>query len=179
MGTNSKIVWLTGLSGSGKSTLAKNIKKKILKKKYKVLIIDGDKFRKKQNNVNNFTKKNIILNNLKIIKYISKIKSYYDFIIVSVISPLKYTRQKAFNLFKEKYYEIYLKCNIKTLEKRDTKGLYSLAKKNIIKNLIGYKSKIKYEESHHEKLTIDTSKNNLTFCSNAVIKHILKNDKNV
>ena len=54
---DSKIIWFTGLSGSGKSTLAEIIKKKLLKKNNKVLIIDGDKFRKKQNYINNFTKK--------------------------------------------------------------------------------------------------------------------------
>ena len=43
-----KVIWLTGLSGSGKTTLAYNLKKKLLKKKNKVLIIDGDKFRKKK-----------------------------------------------------------------------------------------------------------------------------------
>ena len=45
----SKIVWFTGLSGSGKSTLSKIIKLRLLKKKYKILLIDGDVFRKKKN----------------------------------------------------------------------------------------------------------------------------------
>ena len=46
----------------------------------------------------------------------------------------------------------------KTLEKRDTKGLYEKAKKKIIKNLIGYNSKIKYEKTNYKKITIDTDK---------------------
>ena len=40
--------------------------------------------------------------------------------------------------------------------KRDTKKLYLMAKKKIIKNLIGYNSKIKYEVSKYKKLTIKT-----------------------
>lgn len=170
-----KIVWLTGLSGSGKTTLSKKLKTKLLKKKkYKILLVDGDIFRKKKDNKNKFTKKEIIQNNLRIIKYIIKIMKGYDFIIVSVISPLKITRQKAKDVFREKYYEIYVKCNLKTLVRRDTKGLYSLAKKEIIKNLIGFNSKIKYEMTNYNKLVINTSKNSINYCSNTIVNHILK-----
>lgn len=173
MNLNTKIVWFTGLSGSGKSTLANEIKKKLLKKKkYKIIIIDGDIFRKK--NRNDFTKKNIIQNNLKIINYIKKIQDNYHFIIVSVISPLKNTRQKAKDIFKEKYYEIFLKCNIKTLVNRDTKGLYALAKKKVIKNLIGYNSRIKYQKSKYYKLILNTSKHSLKYCSATAMSYILK-----
>ena len=175
MSINPKIVWLTGLSGSGKTTLSNTIKIKLLKKnKYKILLIDGDIFRKKKDNKNKFTKKEIIQNNLRIIKYINQVIKVYDFIIVSVISPLKITRQKAKNLFGEKYCEIYVKCNLKTLVKRDTKGLYSLAKKKIIKNLIGFNSKIKYEMTNYNKLVVNTSKHSINYCSNAIVKHILK-----
>lgn len=170
----SKIIWFTGLSGSGKSTLSKKIYNLLNKKKFKCKIIDGDLFRNTKKNKNKFTKKEIIENNLKIIEYIKKIQNMNDFILVSVISPLKITRQKARDIFKDKYYEIYVKCNIKTLLRRDTKGLYALAKKKIIKNLIGFNSKIKYQMTNYDKLVIDTSKNNIANCSKAIIKYVLK-----
>ena len=69
-----KVIWFTGLSGSGKTTLAKEIKKRLKKKNYKIKLIDGDIFRKKTRNKNNFTKINIIRNNLKIINYIENIQ---------------------------------------------------------------------------------------------------------
>lgn len=43
----SKIIWFTGLSGSGKTTLSNHIST-ILKKKFKILKVDGDTFRKKK-----------------------------------------------------------------------------------------------------------------------------------
>ena len=46
------------------------------------------------------------------------------------------TRNIARIKFGKNYFEIYVKCKIETLEKRDTKKLYAKAKKNIIKNLI-------------------------------------------
>ena len=87
-----KIIWFTGLSGSGKSTLSKLLSKKLLKLKYKVKIVDGDSFRKRKKNFKNFTRKNVYNNNLSIIKHILKIQKNYDYIIVSVISPISKTR---------------------------------------------------------------------------------------
>ena len=49
-----KIIWFTGLSGAGKTTLAKNLNKKLTKLNFKVQNIDGDIFRKKNKNNNNF-----------------------------------------------------------------------------------------------------------------------------
>ena len=65
-----RIIWFTGLSGSGKSTLANSLKKYLVSLKYKVLIVDGDKFRKKTKNSGSFTKKNILINNISIINFI-------------------------------------------------------------------------------------------------------------
>lgn len=153
-----KIVWFTGLSGSGKSTLAVNLKLHLKKLKFKVFLVDGDKFRKKTKNFSSFNKLNILKNNLSIIKYVKRKQYKYHYILVAVISPLKASRSKAKKIFLEKYYEIYTRCHVKYLRKRDTKGLYKLADEKKIKNLIGYKSKIKYENSEYKVLTIDTSK---------------------
>ena len=167
-----KILWFTGLSGAGKSTLSKILGIKLSKLSFKVKIIDGDIFRTKNKNKNNFSKTNILKNNLSIINYIKKIKKKYDFILVSVISPLLITRNIARTKFGVNYFEIYVKCKITTLEKRDTKNLYAMAKKNIIKNLIGYNSNIKYEVSKYKKIIIDTDKLTKFKSINLIIKKI-------
>ena len=167
-----KILWFTGLSGVGKSTLSKIIGTKLSKLSFKVKIIDGDIFRTKSKNKNSFSKTNILKNNLSIISYIKKIQTEYDFILVSAISPLLITRNLARAKFGLNYFEIYVKCKIKTLEKRDTKQLYARAKKNIIKNLIGYNSNIKYEVSKYKKIIIDTDKLTKFKSINLIIKKI-------
>ena len=167
-----KILWFTGLSGSGKSTLSKILGIKLSKLSFKVKIIDGDIFRTKNKNKNNFSKNNILKNNLLIIDYIKKIQKKYDFILVSVISPLLITRNLARTKFGLNYFEIFVKCKIKTLEKRDTKQLYARAKKNIIKNLIGYNSNIKYEVSKYKKIIIDTDKLTKFKSINTIIKRV-------
>lgn len=167
-----KIIWFTGLSGSGKTTLSKLLAKK-LHRKFKVKIIDGDIFRKRAKNTQIFTKKNIRNNNLKIIDHIFKLKNKYDFIIVSVISPLSDTRAKARRIFKKNYFEITVQCSLRELIKRDTKGLYKLAKENKMKNLIGYKSKILYEKSKYKTLKINTHKLTKTNAIKNILKIIL------
>ena len=167
-----KVVWLTGLSGSGKTTLANNLKKKLLNKKKKVLLIDGDKFRKKNKTKNSFSKKNIYKNNISIIQNIFRIKKKYDFIIVSVISPLKKTRLIAQKTFGKSYFEVFVNCSIKELFKRDTKKLYIKAKKNIIKNLIGYNSKIIYEKTKYKKIKVNTHLETINQSTLRILKNI-------
>jgi len=170
-----KIVWFTGLSGVGKTTIAKILNNELLKLNFKVKIIDGDTFRKKNKNNNIFSKTNIVKNNLSIISHVKEIQKKYDFILVSVISPLLKTRNFAKIKFGEQYFEIYVKCKIQTLEKRDTKKLYAKAKKNLIKNLIGYNSKIKYEISKYKKITIDTDKLNKSEAVKIIMKKVFNN----
>ena len=174
---NCKILWLTGLSGSGKTTLANCLKKKLLKLRFKVKIVDGDQFRSKNKNKNNFTKKNIYLNNLAIIKNIFIISKNYDYIIASVISPLLKSRLKAKKIFKENYKEIHIKCSLKELIRRDTKNLYKLAKEKKIKNLIGFNSKINYEKSQYKKIIIDTQKNTIALSTKKILKSKFKYEK--
>ena len=75
---------------------------------------------------------------------------------MSVISPLKKTRLLAKKTFGKSYFEVFVNCTIKELFKRDTKQLYMKAKKNIIKNLIGYNSKIIYEKTNYKKIKVNT-----------------------
>ena len=168
----SKIIWFTGLSGSGKSTLSNSLFRILKRNKKKVFQVDGDTFRKNKNYKDNFSKEMIIKNNLNIIKQIDKIKDNYNFVLVSVISPVLKTRLFAKKKFKENYFEIFMKCNLKTLKLRDTKGLYKKADLNIINNLIGYKSKIKYEKSNYKKITINTDKLNISNSTKKILKKI-------
>tara|TARA_Y200000002_G_scaffold365701_1_gene355914 strand:+ start:25 stop:549 length:525 start_codon:yes stop_codon:yes gene_type:complete len=169
---NCKIIWLTGLSGSGKTTISKNLLQKLKKNNFKVIAVDGDKFRKRTKTKNKFTKKNIIQNNYAIIDYLKQIINFYDFIIVSVISPLRITRARAKKIFSKNYLEIYIKCKIKALIERDTKGLYKLAQKKKIKNLIGFNSRINYERSNYRVVVIKSDKLTIKQSVNKVLNKI-------
>ena len=168
-----KVIWFTGLSGSGKSTLSSHLHNLLKKKKYKILTVDGDKFRKKNNYKTKFNIENIKKNNILVIKYIAKNTLSYDFILVSVIAPFTETREFAKKKFEKRYFEIYVHCSTNTLKKRDTKGLYKKADKKIIKNLIGYKSKIKYQKSKYKVININTDKQNIKQSTKIILQKIL------
>ena len=126
----------------------------------------------KKNKTSKFNKSTIIRNNYSIINYVDKIKSKYDYILVSVISPLKKTRTYAYKKFKRSYYEVYTKCNLKELIKRDTKELYGKAKKNIITDLIGFNSVINYEKTNYKKIVVNTAIKTIQTSASKIIKKI-------
>lgn len=169
-----KILWFTGLSGSGKSTLSTEIVSYLKKKKFKCCNLDGDKFREKKKYKESFTKSTIKKNNYLIIEKIANLRNNYDFVIVSVISPLKITRNKARKTFGNDYVEIFVDCSLKELIKRDTKGLYKAAMKNKLKNLIGYNSNIKYEKTKYKKIVINTKIQNIKKSKKKIILDLNK-----
>ena len=56
--------------------------------------------------------------------------------------------------------------------KRDTKKLYEKAKKNIIKDLIGFNSGIHYERTNYKKIVVNTAKETIKESANKIIKKI-------
>tara|TARA_B110000438_G_scaffold279935_1_gene304768 strand:- start:223 stop:735 length:513 start_codon:yes stop_codon:yes gene_type:complete len=168
----SKLLWFTGLSGSGKTTLGKLLNL-YLKKNYQTLHIDGDIFRKKKKTKFKLSRKNIINNNIAIINMCKKSINKYDYIIVSAISPLRYSRNLAKKTFGNKYIEFLVKANISDLFKRDTKLLYKRAREENFQ-VLGYNSKIKYEFSKYKTNLINTSKMNKSECLIKIKKKVLK-----
>ncbi len=169
-----KVLWFTGLSGSGKSTLAGQIIDHLKKKNLKYFNLDGDQFRLNKKYKKNFSRLSIKKNNYLIIDKIDYIRNNYDFVIVSVISPLKVTRNKARKRFGNDYVEIFIDCSLKELIKRDTKGLYKSARDNKIKNLIGYNSKIKYEKTKFKKIVVNTKNQNIKQSKRKIIQDLNK-----
>ena len=60
----------------------------------------------------------------------------------------------------------------KVLIKRDTKKLYYKAKMKIIKNLIGFNSKIRYESSNHKKIIVNTANESIVESANKILNRI-------
>ena len=166
------IIWFTGLSGSGKTTLSNYLFKYLRKKKFTIKRVDGDTFRKKRKTKKKFLKKEILRNNYDIINDIQKIQFNYDFILISVISPLLKTRKFAKNKFQKRYTEIHVYCNLKTLIKRDPKGLYKKALEKKINNLIGFNSKIKYQKSLYNVTKINTDKLSIKSATSKILKKL-------
>jgi len=124
------VIWIIGLSGSGKTTLANILKKKLIKKKYKFVHIDGDAVRKIYDKKVGYSYKERGIN-AKRISLLAKFLSDQNInMIVSVLSNypvwLKWNRENF-----SKYFQIYLKTDLGILKKRKPK-LYNIKKKNVV-----------------------------------------------
>lgn len=168
------IIWFTGLSGAGKSTLSDALKEKLEELNFSVFQVDGDLFRKETKKENDFSRDAIIENNQKIIAFCKQIENDYDFIIVSVISPYKETRNKAREIFGAKYTEIFLDCPLEELIKKDVKGIYKKAMSGEIKNLIGFSENSPYERPENPDIKINTNKTDIEGSLGIILKFVKK-----
>ena len=154
-GHKSLVLWFTGLSGAGKSTIAYSLEEALHKKGCRTFVLDGDNIRHGLSSDLRFSVHDQS-ENLRRIGEVTKL--FFEsgsIVLVSVISPFKKDREKVRKLINsDNFYEIYVNCPIQVCERRDTKGLYKLARSGKIKNLIGLDSP--YEEPTEPELTINT-----------------------
>jgi adenylylsulfate kinase len=132
------VIWLTGLSGAGKTTLATQFELELNKRGYLTQILDGDNMRTGINSNLGFTS-NDRFENIRRIAEVSKLFVNCGIICInSFISPTKEMRDMAKQIIGEKdFIEVYINASLEVCEKRDTKGLYKMAREGRIKNFTG------------------------------------------
>lgn len=152
---NGLVIWFTGLSGSGKSTIAAEIEKELVTRKRAVYWLDGDSLRCGLNSDLGFSEQDRNENIRRFAEVAALFKDAGIIVLVSVISPFKEMRDFArMRAGGSGLIEVYIKADITTCEKRDTKGLYTKARTGEITNFTGISSP--YEEPENADLVIDT-----------------------
>lgn len=152
------VLWITGLSGSGKSTISKIIFLELRKKYKNLMLLDGDKLRKKlkikkTGSFNYNARKKIGLKYSRLCKYYLK-KDFYIIIAVMALikSVHKWNRKNLVN-----YKDVYLNVPLEELEKRDPKKIYKKFREKKIKNVAGFD--LKYDIPNKANLIINWKKN--------------------
>ena len=146
-------LWFTGLSGSGKSTLSGHVAAELRRRGLNVEILDGDEVRTNLSQGLGFSKEDRDTN-IKRIGYVCKLLSRNGVVAISAaISPYRevrdYNRAQIGN-----FIEIYVKCSIEELTRRDVKGLYKKALAGEIKNFTGVSDP--YEPPLNPEITVDS-----------------------
>lgn len=171
--SNAKVFWYTGMSGVGKTTLSSYVKNELEKFKFSVLVIDGDDVREKYKIPLGFNRNDVEKHNLFVAKLVSDKSSKYDVIIISMISGVDKVRKKIRKMLSPNFYLIYLWADIKSLKRRDPKGLYKKADEKEITDLIGYSDGNPYDVPLDSDLIIETSeKSDLYQCQQRCLKFI-------
>jgi len=136
-----KVIWLIGLSGSGKSTIAQHLEAKLYDEDFLTQVLDGDNIRSGLNKNLTFSDEDR-LENIRRISEVAKLFANCGIVtLASFITPTEAIRQMAKEIIGEdKYIEVFVSTSLEECEKRDVKGLYSKARKGIIKNFTGIDS---------------------------------------
>src|SRR5207248_11119382 len=130
------ILWFTGLSGAGKSTLSERLVKEFRARGYRVELLDGDEVRTNLSKGLGFSKEDRDIN-IRRIGYVAGLLARNGAaVLTAAISPYREVRDEVRSKTSG-FVEVYVKCSLDELVRRDVKGLYEKAIKGEIANFTG------------------------------------------
>ncbi len=151
-------VFFTGLSGSGKSTIANGLMVKLFEDgRRPVTLLDGDIVRTNLSSELGFSKEHRSLNIRRIGYVASEITKNGGVAICAPIAPYVEDRIHNRDLIQPLggYIEVFVDTPLEECEKRDTKGLYALARKGVIKEFTGISDP--YEVPENAEIVVNTT----------------------
>jgi adenylyl-sulfate kinase len=146
-------VWFTGLSGAGKTTLADLLEPVLRERGLKVEKLDGDIVRTHLSKGLGFSKEDRDTN-IRRIAFVCELLTRNGVgVITSAISPYREVRDEARRMIGN-FVEVYVRCSIPELTRRDVKGLYAKALSGEIQNFTGVSDP--YEEPLNPEVVVDS-----------------------
>lgn len=160
------------MSGAGKTTLTISLEDELKRRDYEYIQrLDGDIVRENLTRDLTFTKEDRD-ENIRRITFVASLLSKNGVgVMVSAISPYIEAREKA----REKchnFIEIYMKCGLNTLIKRDVKGLYKKAINGEISNFTGIDDP--YEEPPNPEIIIHSDRESEEESLKKIIDYLLE-----
>ena len=148
-------LWFTGLSGAGKSTLANMAAEELRGRGHNVEGLDGGEVRTNLSKGLGFSKEDRDTN-IRRIGYVCRLLARNGVTAISAaISPYREIRDEV-RREHERFFEVYVRCPIEALVKRDVKGLYEKALRGEIQHFTGVDDP--YEEPLNPELVLETSR---------------------
>jgi len=148
-------LWFTGLSGAGKTTLGRMLAQELCSRGLKVEHLDGDAVRKKLCRDLGFSKEDRE-KNIERVCYVAGLLTKHDVIVLaSFIAPYRQIREYC-RAEIGRFVEVYVKCPLDVLIRRDEKGLYRKALAGEIDNFTGVSDP--YEEPENPDFLVDTGR---------------------
>ena len=139
---------ILGARQCGKTTLAKHLERELYSRGYLTQVLDGDNVRTGINNNLGFTDQERF-ENIRRIAEVSKLFVNCGVITINCfISPTEDVREMARQIIgADDFIEIYVNAPLIVCEERDTKGLYSRARRGEIKEFTGISSPFETPEN--------------------------------
>lgn len=164
-----KVFWFTGLSGSGKSTIANALEQKLYSQGCHTYLLDGDNVRSGLCKDLGFSDEGRIENLRRVAEVAKLMVDAGLIVIVAFISPFGKERQLARELFQHnEFIEVFINAPLGVAEKRDTKGLYQMARQGLLSDFTGIDSP--YEEPLNAEVVVHTDRMSVDECVNTIFK---------
>lgn len=146
-------LWLTGLSGAGKSTIADALTPILRERGLAVEVLDGDVVRTNLSKGLGFSKEDRDTN-IRRIGFVAHLLSRNGVaVITAAISPYREIRDEVRGQIGD-FVEVYVRCSLDELTRRDVKGLYEKAIRGEIANFTGVSDP--YEEPLNPEVLVDS-----------------------
>src|SRR5713226_10290880 len=166
-------VWITGLSGAGKSTIAGRLADVLRQAGRGVEVLDGDEVRATLNSDLGFSKEARDAN-IRRIGYVARLLSRNGVaVIVAAISPYRAVRDEVRAAIEAEgcaFVEVYARCSIDELARRDVKGLYKKALKGELPGFTGVSDP--YEEPLNPDVVFDSEMESVEASLERILKHL-------
>jgi adenylylsulfate kinase len=171
------IIQLCGMSGSGKTTIARKTSAFLKEDGLVAEMIDGDEYRKELCADLGFSRSDRRQNILRLAFVAGKLSKHNVICIICAINPYEDVRNEV-KVRYECVKTVFISCDINTLIKRDTKGLYKRAllpdnDPDKIKNLTGVNDP--FEIPLTADLIIDTNNETEEASANKLYRYIRNN----
>jgi adenylylsulfate kinase len=148
-------VRFTGLSGAGKTTIAGELERVLRARGHRVEMLDGDVVRTNLSKGLGFSREDRDTN-IRRIGFVSKLLSRNGVaVITAAISPYREVRDEVRGEI-ERFVEVFVKCPLDELVRRDVKGLYAKALCGEIGNFTGVSDP--YEEPLDPEVVVETDR---------------------
>ena len=148
-------VWITGLTNSGKTTIARLLRTELNAIGAHAEVIDGAEIRKTTISKGlGFSEEDRERNVLRMGEVCKLLSRNGIIAIAAAVSPSRASREKNRDLI-GRYVEVWCRCPMEELKKRDTRGFYAKSEAGEITNVAGVDAP--YEEPERPEIILDTN----------------------